>query len=84
MYSAGKLCNDPKFDGRRSQRDTMAILEMMEVGEGAMDELDVYFGSLGVETIDGLTTQEQFDEAREIFDTAFVKTWAICVPPDEQ
>ena len=84
MMAAGKLCDDPKFDGRRSQSDLLASLEMMEIGENAMEELEQYLDSLGVETIDGLTTQGQFDDVVEIFDDAFVKTWVVCVPPKEQ
>ena len=36
------------------------------------------------ETIDDLTTQEQFDELQNILDVAFLKTYAICVPPDQK
>ena len=45
MYSAGKLCDDPRFDGRRSQPDILASLDKTGIGQSAMDEADEYSGS---------------------------------------
>ena len=82
MMSASDLCDDSEFDGRRSKNDIMAGADRLEVSKRVSEEMHAHFSQYG--HIDEYTRMEAFELLDEIFFTALLEYWEICVPPDLQ